>query len=581
MCGFAVVVCDGQVAVLDELFQIGAQRRIFFDLIGQVVQAGVGGAISGGVMGGVVNGVNGMANAAYNRYNQQLVRENDVKNTPVLETNPQEGPVQSQNEGEIDSSIPEATRQAVEMLVRGEEISGNQAARIAESEEAVALLSQLTGEEVNTDAPISRVKSDIRALASREGRTSGEAGVNSRATQSGAQTQVQTQVQQNAERPTAQRAYDILRVQQAATTLGESGSRALTAAYDGSVDAGSFYAGFAAYYEAGVSGMDMGRVRNAFEYAVKLHEGQKRRDGSPYVTHCVATAEIIAEQGLDEDSVVAALLNVVLDWLFIFPLGWGVMGAAFATAISVSVGGVIVVVYLSFFARTLRFCPLKRSRKSLRLSLRNVGYQCRIGSSALLGEATLAMLMFVGNLTFMHYLGDDGVGAFGIACYYIPFVFMVGNAIAQSAQPIISYNFGAGVRERVIEAAQIALATAVVCGAAVTAVFIGSPRLLVGLFLDPATHAARIAIEGLPWFALGFICFIVNLTAIGYYQSLERVGIASGFALLRGFVFLVPSFLFMPRLCGTEGIWLAMPLSELLTALVILGVSLWRRQRIG
>lgn len=255
--------------VAQGMSQEDAERQAFFDLIGQVVQAGVGGAISGGVMGGAVNGVNGMANAAYNHYNQQLVQENDVKNTPVLETNPQEGPVQSQNEGEIDSSIPEATRQAVEMLVRGEEISGNQAARIAENEEAVALLSQLTGEEVNTDAPISRVKSDIRALASREGRTSGEAGVNSRATRSGAQTQVQ----QNAERPTAQRAYDILRVQQAATTLGESGSRALTAAYDGSVDAGSFYAGFAAYYEAGASGMDMGRVRS--EYAQDLTEAQR------------------------------------------------------------------------------------------------------------------------------------------------------------------------------------------------------------------------------------------------------------------------------------------------------------------
>lgn len=255
--------------VAQGMSQEDAERQAFFDLIGQVVQAGVGGAISGGVMGGAVNGVNGMANAAYNRYNQQLVRENDVKNAPILETNPQEGPVQSQNEGEIDSSIPEATRQAVEMLVRGEEISGNQAARIAESEEAVALLSQLTGEEVNTDAPISRVKSDIRALASREGRTSGEAGVNSRATQNVAQTQKQ----QNAERPTAQRAYDILRVQQAATTLGESGSRALTAAYDGSVDAGSFYAGFAAYYEAGVSGMDMGRVRS--EYAQDLTEAQR------------------------------------------------------------------------------------------------------------------------------------------------------------------------------------------------------------------------------------------------------------------------------------------------------------------
>ena len=64
---------------------------------------------------------------------------------------------------------------------------------------------------------------------------------------------------------------------------------------------------------AGNIAMDMGRVRNAFEHAVKLHEGQKRRDGSPYVTHCVATAEIIAEQGLDEDSVVAALLHDVIE----------------------------------------------------------------------------------------------------------------------------------------------------------------------------------------------------------------------------------------------------------------------------
>ena len=64
---------------------------------------------------------------------------------------------------------------------------------------------------------------------------------------------------------------------------------------------------------AGNITMDMGRVRDAYEYAVKLHEGQKRRDGSPYVTHCVATAEIIAEQGLDEDSIVSALLHDVIE----------------------------------------------------------------------------------------------------------------------------------------------------------------------------------------------------------------------------------------------------------------------------
>ena len=60
------------------------------------------------------------------------------------------------------------------------------------------------------------------------------------------------------------------------------------------------------------------------------------------------------------------------------------------------------------------------------LSLRNIGYQCKIGISALLGEATMGVLMLMGNLMFMHYVGNDGVGAFSIACYYCPFVFMIG-----------------------------------------------------------------------------------------------------------------------------------------------------------
>ena len=140
-------------------------------------------------------------------------------------------------------------------------------------------------------------------------------------------------------------------------------------------------------------------------------------------------------------SIVSALINVVLDWLFIFPLGWGVMGAAFATSVSIVTGGVMALSYLLFFARHLRLHPVKRSRKSLRLSLRNIGYQCRIGSSALLGEATLATLMFVGNQVFMRYLGDDGVGAFGIGCYYIPFVFMVVNAVAEGSGRIVETIF--------------------------------------------------------------------------------------------------------------------------------------------
>ncbi len=88
----------------------------------------------------------------------------------------------------------------------------------------------------------------------------------------------------------------------------------------------------------------------------------------------------------------------------------------------------------------------------------------RYRSFCLIGEATLAVLYFVGNQVFMSYLGDDGVGAFGIACYYIPFVFMVGNATAQSAQFIISYIISRTgyKKERVMAAERIALLTAVV-----------------------------------------------------------------------------------------------------------------------
>ena len=126
-------------------------------------------------------------------------------------------------------------------------------------------------------------------------------------------------------------------------------------------------------------------------------------------------------------------------------------------------------------------------------------------------------------------------------------------------------------------AGKISLVTAVVCGLIVMCVFIFYPHVLVGFFLNSDNAAARIAMEGFPYFAMGFICFIVNLASIGYYQSLERVKPATLFALLRGFVFLVLSFIFLPEWMGIVGIWLSMPLSEALTTVIIIGYYLFRK----
>jgi Na+-driven multidrug efflux pump len=272
-------------------------------------------------------------------------------------------------------------------------------------------------------------------------------------------------------------------------------------------------------------------------------------------------------------NVANAVTNAVLDWVFIFPLGMGVKGAAIATGISVVVGGVMAVAYLLFFARRLKPRMPKWSRKSLVLTMRNVWYQCRIGVSSLMGELSLAVFVFVGNLVFMRFLGDDGVGAFGISCYYTPFFFSVGNSIAQSAQPIISYNYGLERWDNVSRIRRMLLMTSFVVGAVVALLFVFVPEWLVGMFVDASSRAGVIAIAGFPYYALGIIFFILNVAIIGYYQSIERVGRAMFITALRGMIFIVPAFLILPSMLGVRGIWLAMPVAEVLT-LAVVGIML-------
>lgn len=290
-----------------------------------------------------------------------------------------------------------------------------------------------------------------------------------------------------------------------------------------------------------------------------------RLDGSPkYAMWC---------------NLIPAILNTVLDYLFIFPLEMGLKGAAIATFLSCVIGGLMVLVYLLGFARTLRLIRIKFSVKSFRLSIRNIGYQCKIGISAFLGESTMGILMFMGNLAFIRYVGDAGVGAFSIACYYCPFVFMIGNAIAQSAQPIISFNYGLGQFKRVASTERLAILTAIVIGCIVTAVFVLYPDTMIALFLDGDSPTVRIANAGLPLFATAFIAFVFNLTAIGYFQSVERFIPSVTFALLRGAVFLIPSFIILPACLGVDGIWLSLAVSEILTSLCIISYYVVGRRK--
>lgn len=290
-----------------------------------------------------------------------------------------------------------------------------------------------------------------------------------------------------------------------------------------------------------------------------------RLDGSPnYAMMC---------------NVVAAILNIILDYLFIFIFGWGMFGAAIASAIGTTVGALMIIIYLSRRRCALRFYPVKLSLNSLKLTCRNVGYMCRLGSSAFLCEVAIACMMFVGNLVFIHYLKEDGVAAFSIACYFFPIIFMVYNAIAQSAQPIISFNYGLNETQRVRSAYLLALKTAISCGVCFALLTIFCSREIVSMFIDQSYPAYDIAIKGLPLYAAGFVFFAVNIVSIGYFQSVERAKYATIITLLRGFILLTICFFTLPLLIGTAGIWLATPMAEMLTTLIVLVIYINKKRK--
>jgi len=247
----------------------------------------------------------------------------------------------------------------------------------------------------------------------------------------------------------------------------------------------------------------------------------------------------------------------------------GIKGAALATSISEGIGVIMVVIYFARLRKTVSIHLPKFSSKAIRLTMRNVGYMVKVGFPTFVGETAQTCMMIVGNFMFMNRLHEDGVAAFSVACYLFPLVFMFGNAIAQSQLPIISYNHGLGDTSRVRKTFRFSMSLAVCCGLVITlAVAMLSPTIL-RLFLGDQQEPLIIGMHGLPIFSMSFVLFTLNVVLIGYLQSLEKARMATFFMLLRGYIFILPCFLLMPALVGNDGLWLAVPVSEALTLVVM------------
>ena len=277
-------------------------------------------------------------------------------------------------------------------------------------------------------------------------------------------------------------------------------------------------------------------------------------------------------------SVIPAILNIFLDWLFVFPLGLGLKGAALATTLSEGAGAMMALAYLVYFPKVMRLYRPKLSRTSIRLTLRNIGYMMKLGFPTFIGETAISGLMIVGNFMFMSFLQEDGVAAFSVACYLFPLVYMFGNSIAQSQLPIISYNYGIGHHERIRNTLRLSLVLTTVSGLFISIMGIVACRPIISWFLDEGTRAFELATTGFPYFSISFVFFSLNVVIIGFYQSIERAGEAILLMLLRGCILVIPIFILLPHLIGDKGLWLAVPVAEALTFGVIGIWALFRKR---
>jgi len=266
--------------------------------------------------------------------------------------------------------------------------------------------------------------------------------------------------------------------------------------------------------------------------------------------------------------IICALINVILDPIFIFVFHWGIQGAAIATNISYLVGTIWV---LSHFMKSNS--RLKFRRGNFRLQKDIVLSIISIGMSPFSMQIAATFVYVLINATLLHYGGDLAIGAFGIVNSVNTLVIMVIIGLNQGTQPIIGYNFGAKNYDRMFKTLKYGIVIAT--GLTTTGFLVGTflPFFMTSLFTtDPAlqniaTKALRISVTLFP--LIGIPIVITN-----FFQSIGRAKVSIFLSLTRQFLFLIPGLLILPPIFGLSGAWIAMPVSDGL-AMIVSSVTLY------
>lgn len=261
-------------------------------------------------------------------------------------------------------------------------------------------------------------------------------------------------------------------------------------------------------------------------------------------------------------TIFTVILNAILDPIFIWPLGLGIRGAAYATVLSQLFALIWQVVMFSNKAEFIHF-----KRGIYRLKSQLVKNIIGIGMSPFSMNVCACFVVIIINNSLVDHGGDMAVGAYGII-NRIAFIFvMITIGVNQGMQPIAGYNYGAMKFDRMMRVLKYAL----ICGTCVTTVgfIVGQffPEQCVRLFTSDETlislsvHAMRLTTVSFP--IIGFQMVVAN-----FFQSIGKAKVSVFLSLSRQLVFLIPMLLVLPTLYGVDGVWYSMPVADTISALV-------------
>ena len=257
---------------------------------------------------------------------------------------------------------------------------------------------------------------------------------------------------------------------------------------------------------------------------------------------------------------IGAVINIVLDPIFIFALHLGVRGAAFATVISQFVSAVWVVSFLKSKRSVLRL-KFVRPDKSLFIRI------AALGIAPFIMQSTESLVTITFNTGLQRYGGDIYVGSMSILMSIMQLIVIPVNGITQGVQPIISYNYGAGNSRRVKETV-FRLISACLLGTLILAgIAIFCPSIYASMFTNDAELVA-LTCRIMPIFFLGIAIFGIQAACQSTFLALGQAKVSLFIAILRKIILLIPLAIILLKFLGVKGIYVAEPISDVISVIV-------------